>query len=111
MGAGVVSRTSGQGLVAGRGIGAAVDRATRDYGKELAKHRARVRFEAAWTADVAKAGRRYFVAVCAPSEDDSGEDQPSLLFLAHDRRECMRARLERSGIVEMHGRFQLSRAI
>ena len=80
----------------------------RDYQKEIVAYRAAVRFEALFSADVAKKqGRRYSLAPCAP--DPEGDDPAGgLLLLAHDRRECIRATVDAAGIVAA-GRFELAR--
>ncbi|KAH8058438.1 hypothetical protein JL721_9458 [Aureococcus anophagefferens] len=77
-------------------------------GEEIVAYRAAVRFEALFSADVAKKrGRRYSLAPCAP--DPEGDDPAGgLLLLAHDRRECIRVTVDAAGIVAA-GRFELAR--
>ncbi|KAH8062220.1 hypothetical protein JL722_3133 [Aureococcus anophagefferens] len=114
----VVAEPALAAAAAGRGAGAADRPVTvcpvsgggcpRDYQKEIVAYRAAVRFEALFSADVAKKrGRRYSLAPCAP--DPEGDDPAGgLLLLAHDRRECIRATVDAAGIVAA-GRFELAR--
>lgn len=93
-------------------IGDAVDAPSRDYGAELAKHRATVVCEAVWSAqeNIKRANTsKFYLALCEPTEDQDRHAH-ALLLLAHERKNCQQATLRGDTITGAKGRFKLARA-